>query len=70
VTWIAKEIKKIRYLSGYVDDSSGCGRKDDFLTYLPYGKDYPRDQVVLMNLWDELGFLTNHTNKSTAHLCL
>lgn len=25
VTWIAQEIKRIRYLSNYVDDSSGCG---------------------------------------------
>ena len=25
VTWIAKEIKGIRYLSNYVDDDSGCG---------------------------------------------
>ena len=55
VAWIAKEIKRIRYLSGYVDDSSGCGRKDDCLTYPPYGRDYPREQVILMNLWDELG---------------
>ena len=55
VIWIAKEIKRIRYLSGYVDDSSGCGRHNDRLIYEPYGKDYPRDQVILMNLWDELG---------------
>ena len=55
VAWIAKEIKRIRYLIGYVDDSSGCGRHNDRLIYEPYGKDYPRDQVVLMNLWDELG---------------
>jgi hypothetical protein len=55
VTWIAKEIKGIRYLSNYVDDSSGCSRRDDFLTYEPYGKDYPKEQVMLMKLWDELG---------------
>ena len=55
VTWIAKEIKGIRYLSNYVDDDSGCGCRDDLLIYEPYGKDYPREQVVLMNLWDELG---------------
>jgi hypothetical protein len=30
VTWIAKEIKKIHYLSNYVDNSSGCSRRDDF----------------------------------------
>ena len=55
VTWIAKEIKGIRYLSNYVDDDSGCGCRDDQLIYEPYGKDYPREQVILMNLWDELG---------------
>jgi hypothetical protein len=55
VTWIAKEIKRIRYLSSYVDDSSGCGRQDDRLIYEPYGKDFPREQVILLNLWDELG---------------
>ena len=55
VAWIAKEIKRIRYLNGYVDDSSGCGRKNDYLTYHPYGRDYPREQVILLNLWDELG---------------
>lgn len=55
VAWIAKEIKRIQYLGNYVDDSSGCGRKDDYLTYEPYGKAYPREQVILLKLWDELG---------------
>ena len=55
VAWIAKEIKKIRYLGNYVDDSSGCGKKSDCLFYEPYGKSMPRDQVILLTLWDELG---------------
>ena len=55
VAWIAKEIKGIQYLGNYVDDSSGCGIEGDNLTYEPYGKDFPRDQVILLNLWDELG---------------
>ena len=55
VAWIAKEIKRIRYLGNYVDDSSGCGKKSDYLFYEPYGKSMPRDQVILLTLWDELG---------------
>jgi hypothetical protein len=55
VAWIAKEIKGIRYLSNYVDDSSGCSRREDYLTYKPYGRDFPSEQVVLLTLWDELG---------------
>ena len=52
---IAKEIKRIRYLGNYVDDSSGCSKEDDSLFYAPYGKFMPRDQVILLSLWDELG---------------
>jgi hypothetical protein len=55
VAWIAEEIKKIHYLSDYVDDSSGCGLRKDYLLYGPYGEKFPREQVVLMSLWDELG---------------
>jgi hypothetical protein len=55
VAWIVKEIKKIRYLMNYVDDLSGCGKENDYLTYEPYGISMPRDQVTLLLLWDELG---------------
>ena len=55
VAWIAMEIKGIRYLSGYVDDSSGCSLRRNYLMYKPYGEEFPRDQVILMSLWDELG---------------
>ena len=55
VAWIAKEVKSIRYLSDYVDDSSGCSRRDDLAIYQPYERKFPREQVILLNLWDELG---------------
>ena len=55
VAWIATEIKRVRYLSNYVDDSSGCALQKDYAFYEPYGKAYPKDQVTLMSLWDELG---------------
>lgn len=55
VAWIAKEIKRIRYLNNYVDDSSGCGLRNDYLLYEPYGQEFPREQVILLKLWDELG---------------
>lgn len=55
VSWIAKEIKGNHYLSDYIDDSSGCGHKDNCLMYEPYRKILPKDQVTLLKLWDELG---------------
>ena len=55
VAWIATEVKQIRYLSDYVDDSSGCDLRKDYVLYEPYGKEFPKDQVILMTLWDELG---------------
>ena len=36
VAWIAKEIKRLKYLGNYVDDSSGCGKAKDILYYEPY----------------------------------
>ena len=38
-----------------MDDSSGCGKAKDVLYYEPYESFYPRDQVLLLRLWDELG---------------
>jgi hypothetical protein len=55
VAWIAKEVKNIRYLGNYVDDSSGCGLAEDISFYAPYNEYFPRDQVTLLSLWDELG---------------
>ena len=55
VAWIAKYIKLIQYLSGYMDDSSGCNLAGDVMYYEPYGKNLPSDQYRLLLLWDELG---------------
>ena len=55
VAWIAKRIKGVDYLGNYVDDSSGCGLANDTLFYKPYKRSFPRDQVILLRLWDELG---------------
>ena len=55
VAWIAKYVKLIQYLSGYMDDSSGCNLLGDVMFYEPYGKDLPSDQCRLLLLWDELG---------------
>ena len=55
VAWIAKRIKGVSYLGNYVDDSSGCGLADDTVFYEPYQRSFPRDQVILLSLWDELG---------------
>ena len=55
VAWIAKYVKGVRHIGNYVDDSSGCGLESDMLVYAPYGKSFPRDQTILLLLWDELG---------------
>ena len=65
VAWIAKRVKGIRYMGNYIDDSSGCGLKEDFALYEPYQKRYPRDQVTLLRLWDELG--VPHKEKKQIH---
>ena len=55
VAWIAKRVKGIDYVGNYVDDSSGCGKRNDLVYYPPYGKSFPRNQTALLLLWDELG---------------
>jgi hypothetical protein len=55
VAWIAKNVKLIRFILGYVDDSSGCNLSSETTFYPPYGKDMPTDQYRLLMLWDELG---------------
>ena len=55
VAWIAKYVKLLPYLSGYMDDSSGCNLAGDVMYYEPYGKNLPTDQCRLLLLWDELG---------------
>ena len=55
VAWIAKNIKGLKYIANYIDDSSGCGFADELEYYTPYKNFYPKDQVILLWLWDELG---------------
>ena len=54
VAWIAKNIRGIRHLTTYMDDSSGFGPQDDLLFYAPYSSSFPRDQTLLLQLWDDL----------------
>jgi hypothetical protein len=42
--------KKGSVIWEYVNDSSGCEKRDNYITYEPYGKAYPRDQVNLTNV--------------------
>ncbi|KAJ3503737.1 hypothetical protein NLJ89_g8304 [Agrocybe chaxingu] len=55
VGWIAKMKKGVASMGTYVDDSWGCSLAHNTLLYEPYGKTLPRDQAVLLSLWDELG---------------
>ena len=55
VAWIAKYVKLIKFIFGYVDDSSGSNKKGEMTWYAPYGKELPTDQCRLLLLWDELG---------------
>ena len=65
VAWIAKYVKLIKFIFGYVDDSSGSNKKGDTTWYAPYGKDLPTDQCRLLLLWDELGI--PHKERKQVH---
>lgn len=55
VAWIAKYVKGFKYLTNYVDDSSGCDITGNTLWYEPYNQELPSHQTQLLELWDELG---------------
>ena len=55
VTWIAKHVRNIPFITTYLDDSAGCTWKDDVMFYAPYNKYMPTPQVRLLTLWDDLG---------------
>ncbi|KJA19287.1 hypothetical protein HYPSUDRAFT_143936 [Hypholoma sublateritium FD-334 SS-4] len=55
VSWIAMNVRGVERLATYIDDSSGCNLAGDVLFYKPYGRYFPRDQTVLLNLWDSIG---------------
>lgn len=54
VSWIAKKKRNIELLGTYSDDSFGPDHADNLAFYTPYRKFMPRNQVKLLELWDEL----------------
>ena len=54
-TWIAINERQIEHLKLYVDDSFSFDLASSTATYGPYRKKYPKKQVKLLQLWDELG---------------
>ena len=54
VSWIAKKKRNIELLGTYSDDSFGPDHADNIAFYTPYRKFMPRNQVKLLELWDEL----------------
>lgn len=55
VAWIAVNILSIVSLCVYVDDCFSVGLMDDMVFYEPYKCYMPREQVLLLTLWDDLG---------------
>jgi len=55
ITWIAINERQIEHLKLYVDDSFSFDLASSTATYGPYRKKYPKKQVKLLQLWDELG---------------
>ncbi|PPQ85183.1 hypothetical protein CVT25_004190 [Psilocybe cyanescens] len=55
VTWGAKYERNIEWIATYCDDSFGPERASKMLFYAPYNKYMPRNQVKLLQLWDEIG---------------
>lgn len=55
IIWIAIVIKGITNLFHYMDDAFGFDDDDELEFYAPYACKYPRKQVQLLQLWDELG---------------
>ena len=55
VTWIGKNEYEIPDLGVYSDDSFGIELSRNITFYEPYNRSMPASQVMLLNLWDELG---------------
>ena len=55
VTWIAKNVFHIPYLAIYCDDSFAPQSSDDLVFYPPFNTSIPRNQKILLDLWDSLG---------------
>ena len=48
VVWIAKNIKGLKYIANYIDNSSGCGFADELEYYTSSETFYPKDQLILL----------------------
>ncbi|KIJ29963.1 hypothetical protein M422DRAFT_268531 [Sphaerobolus stellatus SS14] len=59
LVWIAISIKCINGLLHYMDDAFGFEMDPDLDFNEPYNKYYPKKQVVLLRLWDELNLPHN-----------
>ncbi|KIJ37836.1 hypothetical protein M422DRAFT_259710 [Sphaerobolus stellatus SS14] len=59
VIWIAIYIKYIEDFLHYMDDTFGYDMDPVLEYYAPYDKHYPKKQVALLHLWDELGLPHN-----------
>ncbi|KAH7903895.1 hypothetical protein BJ138DRAFT_1188331 [Hygrophoropsis aurantiaca] len=55
VIWIAIFVKYIEDLKVYMDDSFSFDFDGNFQFYPPYNAYYPKKQVKLLMLWDEIG---------------
>jgi len=54
VSWIAKKQWNIELLGTYLDDSFGPDHANNLAWYPPYNKFLPKNQVKLLQLWDEI----------------
>ncbi|KIJ24645.1 hypothetical protein M422DRAFT_194440 [Sphaerobolus stellatus SS14] len=59
VIWIAIKVKFIEDLLHYMDDAFGYEMDPVLEYYAPYDKHYPKKQVALLRLWDELNLPHN-----------
>lgn len=55
VIWGAVNARSIDGLFHYIDDANGYDDNEDLFLYKPYNEFYPKKQVALLELWDELG---------------
>ena len=64
VAWVVKHMRSVEDLI-YVDDSFGIEDEGEVLWYAPYECELPRQQVKLLELWDELGI--PHKQEKQVH---
>jgi len=57
VAWIAWYVRGIEDAYAYVDDNFGPEKVENMVWYAGYGKMTLRNQVAMLELWDELGIM-------------